>query len=217
MIQTRRLALCAVSSLALLSACSPGAVKNTLGLERSAPDEFRVVPRPALTVPPQFNLRPPASPEEISTQPSTASADAQKLILSNSSKGETFTLKKGTADTAVTSVSSAPLGKPGKGGSISNAESQFLQNAGANNADPKVRSELVRDYTPVNEEGEPEEESSWWNPFGYLNKKKEPTVNPGEEVKRIKANKEDGKPINEGEIPATQPKDRGVLDSVLGK
>ncbi|MEJ0010899.1 MAG: DUF3035 domain-containing protein [Alphaproteobacteria bacterium] len=43
----------------LLSACSSGEVKDTLGLDRTAPDEFSVVSRPPLSVPPEFELAPP--------------------------------------------------------------------------------------------------------------------------------------------------------------
>ncbi len=50
-----------------VSGCS--SVSNALGAERSAPDEFRVVTIAPLSVPPEYNLRPPRPgeprPEEI--------------------------------------------------------------------------------------------------------------------------------------------------------
>lgn len=39
-----------------LSACS--GVKKTLGIEKSAPDEFLVTSRAPLTLPPEYDLRP---------------------------------------------------------------------------------------------------------------------------------------------------------------
>ena len=40
-----------------LSACDGGSVANTLGMNIEAPDEFTVVSRPPLSLPPEFNLR----------------------------------------------------------------------------------------------------------------------------------------------------------------
>ena len=41
----------------LISGCSD--LKKAIGLERSTPDEFAVESRAPLTMPPDFNLRPP--------------------------------------------------------------------------------------------------------------------------------------------------------------
>ncbi|MCH1556317.1 MAG: DUF3035 domain-containing protein, partial [Pseudomonadales bacterium] len=41
-----------------LSACGDS-TKRALGLSRTSPDEFSVVPRAPLSQPPDFNLRPP--------------------------------------------------------------------------------------------------------------------------------------------------------------
>lgn len=88
------LALLGVS--ALLSGCS--GVADTLGLGRNPPDEFAVVDRPPLALPPDFNLRPPqpgaARPQEINmserastllygAKPATdeAASDAEKAVL----------------------------------------------------------------------------------------------------------------------------------------
>lgn len=58
---TRRVVLVSLTvlcALPILSACS--GAKEQLGLTRSSPDEFAVVRRAPLEVPPQFTLRPPA-------------------------------------------------------------------------------------------------------------------------------------------------------------
>src|ERR1700749_332981 len=44
-------------SALLLAGC--GEVRESLGLGRNAPDEFAVVDRPPLSMPPDFDLRPP--------------------------------------------------------------------------------------------------------------------------------------------------------------
>ena len=60
--------LCLACTL-LISACTD--LKKAIGLERSTPDEFAVESRAPLTMPPDFNLRPPqpgaARPQEKSS------------------------------------------------------------------------------------------------------------------------------------------------------
>jgi hypothetical protein len=214
MLSLRHIALsCAVSSLALLSACESGAVKETLGLSRNAPDEFRVLPRPALSVPPQFGLRPPALPgEENAVGEISPSKQAEALVLGpdKNAKGDTFKLKPGSTETAVQPVTvSSDTKRKGQTG----AEAQFLENAGAAKADPSVRTSLIQEKIAVEE---PEEEKSWWNIMPSSSDKKEPIVQPGKEAERIQQNKAENKPITEGETPASKPKDRGVLGSILG-
>jgi hypothetical protein len=57
-------AIVAVSSFAL-SGC--GSISSTLGLERHVPDESQVVVRPALTLPPDYDLMPPGTPSPVSS------------------------------------------------------------------------------------------------------------------------------------------------------
>src|SRR5689334_7871027 len=52
----RAICLGMVAALAL-GGC--GGVRQTLGLVRNSPDEFAVVAKPPLTLPPDFGLRPP--------------------------------------------------------------------------------------------------------------------------------------------------------------
>ncbi len=56
----------------LLAGCDSGAMTRTFGLSREAPDEFSVTTRAPLSMPPDFNLRPPRPgaprPQEQSEQ-----------------------------------------------------------------------------------------------------------------------------------------------------
>jgi hypothetical protein len=61
-----------------LSGCS-GSVGETLGVGRRAPDEFQVVRRAPLVLPPDYALRPPQPGAEPSQQQDT-SAQAQALL-----------------------------------------------------------------------------------------------------------------------------------------
>ena len=73
----KRLILLMMLPLAF-AACSN--VKKNLGMERSQPDEFAVVERAPLTMPPNFNLMPP-QPGAAGPQETKTSATAQSLIL----------------------------------------------------------------------------------------------------------------------------------------
>jgi len=48
-----------ISVLLLLVGCGGSDFKSTLGLKKSAPDEFRVISNPPLSIPPEFNLEQP--------------------------------------------------------------------------------------------------------------------------------------------------------------
>lgn len=60
-----------------LSACGTD-VKKTLGFEKTVPDEFAVVERAPLTVPPEFNLVPPVDGGTVTAMPAT---QTKELVL----------------------------------------------------------------------------------------------------------------------------------------
>ena len=74
----RVLGVCAILSLggAGLSGCTSAA--HALGMDKVTPDEFRVVARAPLTVPPDYSLRPPApgEPRPQELQPESAARAA---------------------------------------------------------------------------------------------------------------------------------------------
>jgi hypothetical protein len=59
----------AMAGLVLLAGCDD--MRNALGMERHVPDETKVVSRPPLTLPPDFNLRPPGSATPVSGEHET--------------------------------------------------------------------------------------------------------------------------------------------------
>jgi hypothetical protein len=64
-----------------LSACGGGeTVGEALGYELTGPDEMAVIKRPPLTVPPDFNLRPPRSGEDVALA-KDASSTARRTLL----------------------------------------------------------------------------------------------------------------------------------------
>lgn len=161
---------------ALLTGCDDA--KGSLGLTRDAPDEFRVVSRPPLSVPPDFSLRPPL--EAGSREATSATQNqAQSLVLGTKQP------ESGTGPTAVTPVEASMP--------VSRAESVLLQKAGK--GDPNVRSSL-RAETPA-EDPSLLQRLRDDNPNTRI-------VDPEKEKERLKTNKDAGKPVTEGETPSTK-------------
>jgi hypothetical protein len=71
--------------LLLLGGCSGDALSRTFGLTRDAPDEYTVTTRAPLSMPPDYNLRPPrpgaARPQEQSEREQAAEALVPQLAL----------------------------------------------------------------------------------------------------------------------------------------
>ena len=179
-----------------LAACDNTSVRETMGLNRQPPDEFRVVSRPPLTMPPDFNLRPPL---DAVTDPSPQPRDdAQQLLL-----GSDSVLLPGSAITAV-----APVGEYSL---PTDADTVFLQKAGAQTADPNIRAALIEEaerYLP-----------SERNLIDDLNDPipSEPVVNAEEEAERLRKNKTEGASVTQGETPMIEPTDKGPLGRLLGR
>ncbi|MEZ5690101.1 MAG: DUF3035 domain-containing protein [Rickettsiales bacterium] len=196
-------------SVFFLASCggSGSTIKETLGINRTSPDEFQVVSRPPLSVPPQFNLRPPSA---ISTSPTVVSADmkAQSIVIGNEPRRNSFELDEIYSDTAVMPVSSRSLSGDDK------ANSGFLQNIGVSKADPDIREKLIKQEIVTRQQ---KEESSWWDIFSYGTKKEKAVlVDADAERKRIEDNSKKNKSITEGETPTVKEKDRGLLGDLFG-
>ena len=107
-----------------LSGC--GATRSALGLDKSPPDEFAVVTKAPLIVPPDFSLRPPkpGAPRPQEIQPSQT---ARTALLGN---GET------------------------QEGGPSAGESALLMQAGADRVDPNVRAVLNDEFGRLKQKDE---------------------------------------------------------------
>lgn len=126
------LALVLLTPLAL-GAC--GNVKKNLGLERNQPDEFAVVERAPLTMPPNFDLLPP-QPGATGPQQADATAKAQDLVLgSNPVKPAAKTeasdkvAKDSIAEDAILSRAAASASKPVAAPSKTAPVSPVMKNA----------------------------------------------------------------------------------------
>lgn len=60
--------LFSILAVLALSACSTSDVKSSLGLRKSAPDEFAVISNPPLSVPPSFEMVAPTDEPKVFTE-----------------------------------------------------------------------------------------------------------------------------------------------------
>ncbi len=188
----------------MLAACESGSVQETLGLSREAPDEFTVVSRPPLTVPPEFTLRPPRPGEA----PLGTAADAQARSLLTGKPASSVLvdpnkLQEPTVDTAVTPVVTSDV--------VSGGGASLLKRAGANAADESIREKLSVDAKT------PADTSNAESLLDQLSgaEKREPTVDAKQEAERLRSNKDAGKPMTEGEVPVEKQGTESLLDRIF--
>tara|TARA_Y100001960_G_C14759451_1_gene873170 strand:- start:1118 stop:1708 length:591 start_codon:yes stop_codon:yes gene_type:complete len=119
----------AVTVMLLLTACD--GIKTQIGLAKSAPDEFTVVTKAPLIIPPDFTLRPP-SPGAPDLQEVQVREEARRALL-----------RTGRVQSDANAGSDADnVTQPDR----SRAEAYFLKDAGADKADPEIR-EVIRRET----------------------------------------------------------------------
>ena len=191
-----------IAGLLALSACD-SSVKESLGLARRAPDEFTVVSRPALSVPPDFTLRPPR-PGEAMRGPS-ADETAHGLLIGHAptTAQDPSELTQPTVDTAVTPVIATSQ--------ATTAETSFLKHAGGDDAKDDIRSQLLTD------EATPADTS---NAKSLLEKvtgaaKDEPVIDAKKEAERLRDNKDAGKAPTDGDIAVEKVKPPTLLDRIF--
>jgi hypothetical protein len=187
----------------LLAACNGGEMRDTLGLNRNAPDEFTVLSRPPLSVPPEFNLRPPGeggNPNEV-----TADEKARGLITGKDAKPapDINTLENPSTAAAAVPVIAHDAPTP--------AASTFLKRAGADAASEDIRTQLGNDLRA------PVDDSKSKTLYDKLmgRSKADPVVDPKKEAERLRTNKDSGKPVTEGDVPLQDEKSPTVLDRIF--
>ena len=199
----RRSVLTVPLALALIVPAVAGcqSTKEMLGLTKKSPDEFQVVSRAPLSMPPDYSLRPPTPgaprPQEGTTQ------DQAKGIITNYSNRSTSTL----APDQIPSV-----GEGEQTSTESAGESAFLQSAGMTGVDPNVR-KLVDEETAADEDSSKsflDDLIFWRQPAVYGT-----VVDPVAEQKRLQANQALGQPVDTGETPIIERKKQGLLEGLF--
>jgi len=181
-----------------LGGCSD--TRKALGIDKAPPDEFAVVSGAPLTMPPDFNLRPPRSPSDKPPSESAAQTGRQTVFRASDSKKPAATL----AANAAVGSNGAPL---------SAGEQALIVKAGAAGADPSIRQEVDKDTDQLNADNSPGFVDSllFW---------REPPP-PGEavdaqrEAQRLRENSALGKSPSAGDTPQIQRTQRGWLEGIF--
>lgn len=193
-----RPAIALLAVLPLLSACARGSVQNALGLGKRAPDEFAVVSRAPLVVPPDFDLRPPR-PGEPRPMVGTAGDQARAALLGEAPR-ETASLAARVDD--------------GLGPAASTGQQALLTQAGGNGVDPDVRRRIAEE----NQSLAAVEQAM----FTRLLKWREPdtlgaVVDAPAEAERLLANRTSGQPVTAGDTPTVVQRRQSPLGALVEK
>jgi len=170
----RRAAIAALLGLGL-AGCSIGTtsgVREALGLDKNPPDEFAIVTKAPLVVPPNYELRPP---QEGAAPLNTVDP---RLAARESTFGAGGVSRTGSA--------------PRTG---SRGETALLRKAGAQNADATIRRTLNKESASITEKNR-----SMTSKILFWQKPDEQgaVIDPKAEAKRLKQNRRRGKKANEG-------------------
>lgn len=121
----RRASACIVVLAAMVAISGCTAIRKAAGVEKDTPDEFAVVTKAPLVIPPDYNLRPPKAGAVPTNTTSPTGAAQAALFSSDDASG----------------VAPTPSGP----GTYSQAEKTMLDQAGATNADHSIRQEIASD------------------------------------------------------------------------
>ena len=180
----------------ILTSC--GEAKKQLGFDKQAPDEFTVVTRAPLNMPPDYNLRPP-QPGAPQPQDGNMRDKAKQALIGNKKSGSNV-LQFGSGGTTGSSSGS------------SQGEKLLLKKAGAEGTDPSIRRIVDQETTALVETDRSFTDKLifWRKPEDY----NEP-VDPTKESKRLKENQALGKTVTDGETPTIKRKKKGILEGII--
>ena len=191
--KTKKSALPALMGLIIgaigLGGCE--SAKEVIGLSKQAPDEFAIVTRAPLSIPPQYGLRPP-KPGAARPQETTPTTEARSILLRNSGL-------RGQAS-AVTS------------GKFSSSEAAFLKRAGALNVDPSIRQLVnVESSALVDANKSVLRKVIFWQDPEQPGK----IVDATKESRRIRKVTAQGDSIIKGDVPVITRKKKGWLEGIF--
>jgi hypothetical protein len=223
--------LALIPALALLAGCGEE-MRKSFGLGKNAPDEFAVVRRAPLSLPPDFALRPP-QPGAVRPQEGTATDQARSTVLGQTDQASAprpadpaapsasprTPVAAGTigggapaAPRATQAAALRPAPTPEPPGP-SQAEISLLRQAGADKSLPNIRTVITEDLTKL-----AEADSRFIDSLLVWQKKELPTavvVDAQKENQRLQENSALGRPATDGVTPTIQRKKKGLLEGLF--
>lgn len=188
---------CLLMIAVALPACSN--VRRTFGIDRSVPDEFAVVSRAPLAIPPDFALQPPR-PGAPRPQEGTSRQRAESVVFGQGAQRPP-----------------AGPGGPGAGSSVqtqplSAGEGALLNRAGAGRTDPNIRQVVERETANLEVA-----DRSFIDRLMFWQTQPPPgtVVDPRAESARLANNAAVGRPLNEGDVPVIERRRRAPLEGMF--
>ncbi|MDO8605038.1 MAG: DUF3035 domain-containing protein [Phaeospirillum sp.] len=180
-----RIAALAVLLPLVLSACQDA--KRALGYEKMPPDEFQVVQRAPLSMPPDFTLRPP-QPGATRPQEGTTRDQARKVITGQ---------RMGT-----------PIATEGR----TSGDLVLLKRVGADSIQPDIRVLVNKENQSLLEA-----DKSFSDRIIFWRKADPPgaSVDPAKETQRLRENQALGKSVSDGETPQIERRKKAWLEGVF--
>jgi hypothetical protein len=187
--RSRRLALTAVILLGGLAISGCGDTRKALGFDKNKPDEFKIVNRAPLSLPPDYALRPP-QPGASRPQEQTVPEQARQVLI-------------GASGTAARPA--APAG-------VSAGEAALLAKAGATRSDPRIREMVDRDSVTL-----ADADRTFLDRIVFWKKPDPPgtVVDPQAEAQRLRENQALGKPVTDGDTPIIRRRKKGALEGIF--
>ncbi|MDP6173954.1 MAG: DUF3035 domain-containing protein [Rhodospirillales bacterium] len=181
----------ALIAMLVLSGCDT--TRRALGQTKDPPDEFAVFTRAPLSLPPEYNIRPP---KPGATRPQAVQPrDLVRQALSGA-----------------TTRRSAGKSSAGGGRAASAAERAILQRSGAANPDPNIRQLVNRETSFFSEEDKTfADRIVFWGvatQFGDV-------VDAKKEARRINERQALGRPLAGSNVPTIKRKNRAILEGVF--
>jgi hypothetical protein len=196
MLKSRSVLPFLVLALAGLGGCN--SVKSSLGLTKEGPDEFAVVAKQPLIIPPDYTLRPPepGAPSPQDVQPAAAASTA---IFGPNIVGTT---EAGTPPPVGMGGTQAP----------SAGELALLNSAKAQDADPQIRSLVNRETAEIAEKSQSftDEIIFWRDP-----ESPDVVLDASKEAQRLRENAAAGLPPNSGDVPQIKRGKRALLEGIF--
>lgn len=181
-----RAAAIALLAAVTLSGCSDA--KRALGYEKTAPDEFQVVQRAPLSMPPDFSLRPP-QPGAVRPQEGSTREQARQALVGGRQATPISTLNRTQGDM------------------------NLLKRAGAEQIQPEIRSLVNKETQAVADADKSMTDRIvfWRKPEGPGHNER---LDASKEAQRLRENQALGRSVTDGETPRIVRGKRGMLEGI---
>ena len=181
----RLIALAALLVPVALSACTE--VKRSLGYEKQPPDEFQVVQRAPLSMPPEFTLRPP-QPGAVRPQEGTTRDQARQILVAGRTPSPISTEGRTAGDLAM------------------------MKRVGADAIQPEIRVLVNKESQAL-----ADADKNFQERIMFWRKAEPPgtAVDASKETQRLRENQALGKSVSEGETPQVQRRKKAWLEGVF--